>query len=116
MAEEISEEMKKDIIEFQNLQQQAQYNAMQKQQAMLQIADVEKAIEELKGAKGQCYRYAGSVIVPKDNATLEKELAEEKESLELRQSVLQKQEDKIKERVLSLRKKFEGLEKGAGAK
>ncbi len=108
---EISDEMKKDIIEFQSLQQQAQYNAMQKQQAMLQIADAEKALEELKTSTGQCYKYAGSIIVPKDKAALEKELAEEKESLELRQSILQKQDDKIKERVLSLRKKFESLEK-----
>ncbi len=113
MAEEISDEMKKDIMEFQGLQQQAQYNAMQKQQTMLQIADLEKALEELKTASGQCYRYAGTVIIPKDKAAIEKELADEKESLELRQGILQKQEAAIKERASSLTQKFQGETAGA---
>lgn len=105
---ELNEETRKEIMEFQSLQQQAQYTAMQKQQFALHLADIEKALEEVKTSQGQCFRYAGSVIVPKDKETLEKELADEKESLQLRQSIINKQEAKIKERLEAIAKKFEG--------
>jgi prefoldin beta subunit len=106
---EMSEELKKELMEFQQLQQQLQLASMQKQQLMLQSAELDKAIEEVKKSEGSFYRFTGSVIVPKKKDALEKELAEEKESLEMRKNIFQKQEDKIRQRLVELQKKLQSM-------
>jgi prefoldin beta subunit len=106
--------MRRDLVEFQNLQQQLQLVLMQRQQTQLQLAELEKAQEEIAKGEGKFFRFAGSILVPKEKNVLQKELKEEKESLELRQSVVGKQEEKLKERLNALRKKFEEFEKKSG--
>lgn len=113
-SEELSKETQNDLIEFQNLQQQLQILALQKQQVAAQVAEIDKASEEIdkagetgSGAGAGFYRFVGSVIVPKKKEDLRKELNGEKESLELRKSVFEKQETKLRERFVSLRKKLE---------
>ncbi|HII39286.1 TPA: prefoldin subunit beta [Candidatus Micrarchaeota archaeon] len=102
----LPEDMKRDVVEFQQLQQQLQMVAMQRQQSSLALAELAKAGEEVAKSSGKCYRFAGSVMVPKEKAALEAELKEEKESLDLRQGMFQKQEDKLRERLSTLQKKF----------
>lgn len=109
MEKELSEETKNDLIEFQQLQQQIQLLQMQRQQTLAQIAEVDKAREEVEkntGA-GQLYRFVGSIIVPKKKDELLKELADERESLDVRVNAFKKQEDKFREKYDSLRKKLE---------
>ncbi|NYZ75043.1 prefoldin subunit [Candidatus Micrarchaeota archaeon] len=103
---ELPEELKKDVVEFQQLQQQLQFVAMQRQQTMLQLADLAKAAEEVEKGSGKFFRFAGPVMVPKEKDALKKELVSEKESLEVRQGMFQKQEDKLRERMTSIQKKF----------
>ncbi|MBI5228758.1 prefoldin subunit [Candidatus Micrarchaeota archaeon] len=111
---ELNEEMKKELVEYQNMQQQLQLILLQKQQIQIQLNETERAEEELKKSEGKFYRFAGSVLIPKEKEVLKKELKEEKESLELRKSVIQKQEEKITERMNSVRKKFEEYGRGPG--
>lgn len=117
MSEELSKETQNDLIEFQNLQQQLQILALQKQQVAAQVAEINKASEEIDKAgeaNAPFYRFVGSVIVPKKKDDLRKELKGEKESLELRKSVFDKQEAKLRERFVSLRKKLEAALGGGG--
>ena len=51
------------------------------------------------------YRYFGGVLVPKEKESIQTDLKEEKEKLELRSSVLGKQELKFTERMQTISKK-----------
>ena len=114
LSKDLSKDVKNDVIEFQNLQQQLQFIAMQRQQMELQAAELEKVSEEVEKSDGLLYRFVGSVIVPKEKSALAADLKSEKESVTLRLGTFSKQEDKLKERYLSLRKKLEStLGKGA---
>jgi len=101
-----------DVRDFQTVQQQLQLILLQKQQVDMQLMELKKAGEEVGKSEGTFYRFVGSVVVPKKKEELKKELAEEKETLELRQGVFGKQEKILRERFDGLRKK---LEAGEGA-
>jgi len=104
---EMNEDMQKELIEFQKLQQQLQMIAMQKQQTDLQVSEIDRAFEETGKAKDgeKLYRYFGGVLVPKEKESIQTDLKEEKEKLELRSSVLGKQESKFTERMQTISKK-----------
>ncbi len=110
MGKELSEETKNELIEFQQLQQQIQILQIQRQQTLAQIAELDKAREEVEktiDANAKLYRFVGSIIVPKKKDELLKELSEERESLDVRVNAFKKQEDKLRERYDALRKKLE---------
>jgi prefoldin beta subunit len=115
---EISEEMKGELVAYQGLQQQFQLISAQRQQLQMQAAELDRAADEVSKAAGETgfYRAVGGVLVPKGKADLQKDLKEEKESLEVRAGVMEKQEQKIRERLDAIRKKFESFEKGAAGK
>lgn len=110
------EDLRNELIEFQNMQQQMQIILMQKQQMQVQLQEIERAKEELgkNAGKGAIYRFVGSVFIPKSADALQKELAEEREALELRRSGLQKQEGKLAERMNAIKKKVEAYQKEHG--
>ncbi len=108
---ELTEEQKRNIADFQGLQQQLQLILLQRQQTAVQLAETRRAAEEVKKSEAGLYRFAGTVLVPKKKEELEKELAGEAEALEARQGMLQKQEEKIRERLQALAKKLEELGK-----
>jgi len=114
MREELTPEQKKDIMDFQGLQQQLQMMMMQRQQLTVQLAETKKAAEEVKKSDGGLYRFAGTVMVPKKKDELEKELAGEIETIETRTGMLQKQEEKVRERLQALAKKLEALDREHG--
>ncbi|HIH20324.1 TPA: prefoldin subunit beta [Candidatus Micrarchaeota archaeon] len=104
---ELSENQRKDLMELQALQQQLQVVLMQKQQLLLQQGENEKAQAEVGKIQGTIYRFAGSILVPKESKTLVGELAEEKESIDVRLTALAKQEKKMRERFEELRASLE---------
>lgn len=119
MEKELSEEQKKELVEYQNLQQQQQLLGLQLQQTSMQVAELDKALEEAeKGGQG-FYRVVGSVLVPKTGEELKKELGEEKKDLQARNELFEKQEKKVREKSNELRKKLEkefgGQQAGEGA-
>ncbi len=107
------EQLRADLVEYQTLQQQLQFLAMQRQQNAMQAAELEKAKEEAEKASGTLYRSMGAILIPKQKDILIKELADEKETIDVRSGALQKQEEKLKERFTALRQKLEALQRGA---
>jgi len=99
MAEQMSEELQKQIIDFQNMQRQLEIVLMQRQQAALAANELTIALEELGKASGKVYKIAGTIMVEADKAGLEKELKEKKESMDTRLSVLTKQEEKLRAKL-----------------
>lgn len=113
---ELSEQQKRDLGELQNLNQQMQLIMMQRQQFAMQKADAERVLADLSKQQGdgQLYRFAGTVLVARKKDELVKEIQAEKESLELREAGLAKQEAKIKERALAIQKSFSVPAAGKG--
>ena len=60
--------------------------------------------EELKNAKGQTYKLVGEVLIEKDKKSLQKELQEAKDKLDIRIKALDKQEKSIRENALEIQK------------
>jgi prefoldin beta subunit len=113
---DLDEETKRDIVEYQNLQQQIQIMLAQRQQALAAIAELDQAKTEVEKSSGALYRFVGSVIVPKKKDELLAELKDEKTSLESRRDVFAKQEERLRKRFDELRKKLEAkLGGGRGA-
>lgn len=108
---EIPEESRKDIMEFQNLQQQLQYLLLQKQQAQLQLAELDRAKGEVeKSSSGSFYRGVGGILVPKTKDELAADLASDSESIKLRLDLMAKQEERLKGRLNALGQRLSELE------
>ncbi|PJD01396.1 prefoldin subunit beta [Candidatus Micrarchaeota archaeon CG10_big_fil_rev_8_21_14_0_10_54_18] len=107
MAHELSDETRKQLIEFQQNQQQLQMLAYQEQALKAQEMEVKKALEEISKGGEKFYRYAGSIIVPKSGGELDKELKQEKEELELRIKLFGKQVEKLRKKGGELRESLE---------
>lgn len=107
-------QLQSQLQEFQAIQSQLQFTAMQLQQLTLQQNEAEKALEEVEKSAGPFYRYVANILVAKDKETLKKELQEEKETSELRTSTLKKQDERLRARGEELRKILEEAARRAG--
>ena len=111
------EELQKDYDSYQRLQQQLQMVMMQRQQLELAAAEIERGQDALSKAdkSGKIYRLAGSIMVPRTKDELQKELAEEADTLKMRKDIVSKQEEKLKSSLTELVKKLEAATKQTGA-
>jgi prefoldin beta subunit len=107
--EQIPQEIQHMLAQFQQIQQQAQAMGSQKVQMEIQLRETEKAAEELGrlAEDAEVYKTVGGLLLKKDKATLEKELAERKEVLELRVKTLQKQEEKMQKRLKEMQENIQ---------
>ncbi len=87
---------------------------MQKQQVEAELAETERALEELKNAKDdeQIYKYAGNLLIKVTKEAIMKELQEKKEISNTRTLVLGKQETRFKESLKDLQTKIDDMLKG----
>ncbi|MFH1224638.1 MAG: prefoldin subunit [Candidatus Diapherotrites archaeon] len=105
-------EMQQTVAEFERGRAQLMNVSAQKQQLQLQSAAINASLEELgKTKEKKVYKAAGSILVLKDIADAKKELADQKESTELRLKTVQKQEDALLDKLNKLRSKIEGARK-----
>ena len=102
-------DIEKQYAEFQNLQRQGQMVSMQKQQMQLQMEELTIASAELVKATGAVYKSAGPLLIETTKDAAEKEVKEQKEVLEVRVNALGKQEEKIRARLLELKKNIEEM-------
>ncbi|MFH1229330.1 MAG: prefoldin subunit beta [Candidatus Aenigmatarchaeota archaeon] len=109
MAElKITPEMQQMLMELQAYQQQMQTVMMQKESLSSQSMDADKALEELKKATSdEVYKAVGPILIKSTRKDLELELSEKKETIELRLKSLQKQEDRLKDKLSENQGKFE---------
>lgn len=105
MDQNISPELQNSIMEYQQIQQQVQMVANQKYQMEAQTRELDAALDALaKSSKDNTvFRSVGSILVKvEDKKKLEGELAEQKESLEVRVKTLIKQEKHLQNRYQTL--------------
>jgi prefoldin beta subunit len=104
----------KELQQLQMLEQNVQVLMMQRQNFEQQLAEAENAARELDSSK-ESFRIVGSIMLSVDKESLKKELKQKKDELGLRIASIEKQEEKVRERALQLRKEVvEKHEKGTG--
>jgi len=98
------------LAQFQSLQNQLQMILVQKQQFMLQNADIDGALGELTDFKeGKVYRMSGPLLLETTKADCEKKLKDERESAGNKVKVLESQEKKLSQKLNDLRGELQGL-------
>ncbi len=107
MTEKISPQTQHMLMQLQQYQQQLQMIVAQKQQIELQLAEIDAAIEALKDVKEDTvFKAVGPILAKVKKDKTQKELADTKELLELRMQTLDKQGDKVKDRMKELNDKI----------
>ncbi|KYH38585.1 MAG: prefoldin, beta-like subunit (pfdB, PFDN6) [Candidatus Hecatellales archaeon B24] len=106
---ELPADFQEQLARLQQLQQTLQMIVAQKQQVELELADMDKALEELGklSEDAQVYKSVGAIFVRKDKASVTKDLAERKELLNVRMSVLSKQEERTREKLKEIQQQIQ---------
>ena len=109
---EISPQVENQLRQYQETQQQLQTVLIQRQQMELTVRELEQTVTALTElADGvPIYRSVGTLLVGvKDAAALRSELAEQKETMEVRLKSVRRQEDGLRERLETLQTTLEKL-------
>ena len=107
MANELNEETRKSLAEFQQAQQQLQLITYQLQSLQGRKMELDKALAEVaKGGDG-FYKYVGGIIVPRTKEELEAELNKEKEELDSKITLFNGQVEKLQKKSGELRQELE---------
>ena len=114
--EEMSPQLRHQVAQFQQIQQQAQALMAQKQQLELILKETEKAIEELDKLQegATVYKSVGSILIKADRVVLKKELTDDKETLDLRIKTIERQEERVVTRLHEMRDKLQEALKTKG--
>lgn len=105
----LSPQLKQEILQIQQLQQQAQVMVQQRLQMELQLKETEKAVEELSKLKdtSEIYKNIGTLLIKSEKKDVSEELAEKKETLELRIKTFKKQEERIEGKLKEMQTKIQ---------
>jgi len=106
---EIPAQVQEQLAKLQQLQQTLQVVVSQKQQVELELADADRALEELQKLSDDAsiYKTVGGILVKKDRSSVVKDLTERKELLGIRVSVLGKQEEKARDTLRGLQQQLQ---------
>lgn len=112
MSEELSKlppHVQERLLRLQQLQQTLQSVLMQKQQVELELTEIEQALSELQKAPDDTviYKSIGSLLVKTDKVKVTADLNERKELLNMRVSVLGKQEERVRSQIKDLQAKLQ---------
>jgi len=94
------------LKELQILEQNLQNIIIQKQTYLLEMTDINNALEELSKQKDDVYKIVGSLMVKTKKEEVEKELRQKKEITEIRIKNLDKQEQIFNEKSLKMREEL----------
>jgi prefoldin beta subunit len=91
--------LQEQLMKMQQSQQNLQAIMQQKQQIEMEKIETDKSLEELKKASDDdmVYKHAGSILIKSTKKELIDELEERKELTKTRSTVLEKQENRLKE-------------------
>ena len=91
--------LQEQLMKMQQSQQNLQAMMQQKQQIEMEKIETDKSLEELKKASDDdmVYKHAGSILIKSTKNVLIDELEERKELTKTRSTVLEKQENRLKE-------------------
>lgn len=107
---DIPEQLQKQILSHQQLQQQGEMVANQRAQVEMNMRELKQTVMELEklADKETLYRSIGAVMLKvKSKAELQEKLNEELETNELRIKSLKGQEDIVKEQLQKLQKQIQ---------
>jgi len=112
MSDEVSRlppKVQERLLRLQQLQQTLQSVLTQKQQLELGLTETEQALSELEKLTAQAviYKSVGSLLVKSKKTKVTKELKEQKELLNMRISVLGKQEERLRTQAKNLQTKLQ---------
>ncbi|MEW6592145.1 MAG: prefoldin subunit beta [Candidatus Hadarchaeota archaeon] len=107
--EKLSPQMRHQLAQFQQVQQQAQALLSQRQQLEVLLHETERAIEELGKLQDDAtvYKSVGTILVKSSKKDVEKNLTEEKETIDLRVKTIQRQEERAMQRLQEMREKLD---------
>lgn len=101
------------ISKLQSTQAAYDTTVLQHQRVQEELSEVESALETLsQEQQTEVYQFAGRVLVKRDKGKIETELKEKQELLKLRSSALEKQEEKLKEKIKELEDAIRSSMKG----
>jgi prefoldin beta subunit len=106
--------LQEQLMKMQQSQQNLQAIMQQKQQIEMEKIETEKSLEELKKASDEdmVYKHAGSILIKSTKKELVGELEERKELTKTRSTVLEKQEERLKETLKEQEAKITEMMKG----
>ncbi|MEM0097490.1 MAG: prefoldin subunit beta [Conexivisphaerales archaeon] len=106
--------LQEELTRYDQLQQTLQALLTQKQQVDLELADTERAIEELtkENDSVQVYKISGSIMIRSTKQDLLKELGERKELANTRRTILSKQEEKVRQSLQEVQARVNQALKG----
>lgn len=112
MSEELAKlppQVQERLLRFQQLQQTLQSVLAQKQQVEIELTEVEQALAELQKTSDEAviYKAVGSLLVKTEKAKVTVDLNERKELLNMRASVLGKQEERLRSQMKELQAKLQ---------
>jgi len=112
VSEEISRlppQVQERLLRLQQLQQTLQSILVQKQQVELELTEIEQALGELQKLTDDAviYKAIGSLLVKSERAKVTSDLNERKELLNMRASVLGKQEERLRGQLKDLQTKLQ---------
>src|SRR3989344_716040 len=107
-------ELQTQVLDFERKRAQLMNVSGQKQQFQFQDKTLEKAIEELSKTKEEkVYKAVGNILILSPVKEVQKELKDQKETIEVIVKTLEKQEEQLMD---SLNKLKSGIEKATGQK
>ena len=106
--------LQEQLMKMQQSQQNLQAIMQQKQQIEMEKIETDKSLEELRKASDEdmVYKHAGSILIKSTKKELLDELEERKELTKTRSTVLEKQEERLKETLKEQEAKITEMMKG----
>ena len=99
---DIEKETQEKISQLQMLEHSLNNFVSQKQNFQSQFLEIENALNEMKNCKGKVYKITGNVMFESEKESLNKELNEKKDLLDIRIKSLEKQETALEEKAKKL--------------
>ena len=112
MSDELSKlppQVQERFLRLQQLQQTLQSVLAQKQQVNMEQTEVEQTLNELQKTADDAviYKSAGALLVKAEKAKITEELVERKELLNTRNTVLARQEERLRSQVKEVQTKLQ---------
>jgi prefoldin beta subunit len=108
MSQELPPQIKNQLAQLQQIQQQAQAIAVQKNQVEINLKETELALEELEKLESDAviYRAVGDLLIKSERDKTKESLKEKKDTLDLRLQTLARQEERVQKRFQQLQEQL----------
>ncbi len=108
MSSDLPPQIKNQLAQLQQIQQQAQAIAAQKNQVEINLKETDLALEELEkiDADAVVYRAIGDLMIKTERDRTKESLKEKKDTLDLRMQTLARQEERAQKRFQQLQEQL----------